>query len=78
LAGIDYKNKTDTVLGPGFAVTCNEKHEVYLTKAPDIIFEIISPLTVKKDGNNKFGIYEAEKVSHCVLAYHDDLKNKGV
>ena len=76
LAGIDYKIKSDTVLKSDIAVTCNETHEAYLTKAPEIIFEIISPSTAKKDESYKFGIYESEKVGYYVLVYPEDLKAK--
>ena len=53
-----------------------EENEIYLTKAPKIIVEIISSSTAKKDEIIKFDIYENEKVDYYILVYPDDLKAK--
>ena len=76
LGEVDYKISNDTVLKPDVVVTCGETHEAYLTKAPEIIFEIISPSTAKKDETYKFSIYEAEKLNYYVLVYPSDLRAK--
>ena len=76
LGEIDYKVNEDTVLRPDIVLTCGETHDVYLTKAPEIVFEIISPSTAKRDEKYKFEIYEAEKINYYVLIYPDDLKAK--
>jgi len=73
LGEIDYKINENTVLRPDIALTCGETHESYLTKAPEIIFEIISPSTAKKDENYKFDIYEKEKVKYYIIVYPNDL-----
>jgi len=64
------------VLRPDIVLTCGETHEAYLTKAPEIIVEIISPSTAKRDENYKFSLYEKEKVNYYILVYPDDLKAK--
>ena len=72
----DWKVNDNTVLRPDIVFTCNDHHEKYLTKAPKIIFEIISPTTAKNDETVKFSIYEDEKVEYYVLVYPKDLKAK--
>ncbi len=72
----NYKVSNDTVLKPDLVFVCDENNENYLTKAPEIIFEIISPSTARKDEIYKFYIYEQEKVKYYVLVYPEDLKAK--
>ena len=73
LAEVDYKISDDTVLRPDVVLTCGETNESYLTKAPEIIIEIISKSTAKRDETYKFDIYEAEKVKYYIIVYPDDL-----
>lgn len=76
LGEIDYKVNEDTVLRPDIVLTCGETHDVYLTKAPEIVFEIISPSTAKRDEKYKFDIYETEKVNYYILVYPTDNRAK--
>ncbi len=76
LGEVDYKVSDDTILRPDIALTCGETNESYLTKAPEIIVEIISPSTAKRDETYKFDIYEAEKVKYYIIIYPDDLRAK--
>jgi len=76
LGEIDYKISNDTVLKPDIVLTCGETNESYLTKAPEIVVEIISKSTAKRDEKYKFQIYEEEKVKYYILVYPDDLKAK--
>jgi Uma2 family endonuclease len=76
LGEIDYKISDDTVLRPDIVLTCNEDNEAYLVKAPEIVVEIISKSTAKRDEKYKFEIYENEKVKYYILVYPDDLKAK--
>lgn len=73
LGEVDYKISNDTVLRPDVVLTCGETNENYLTKAPEIIVEIISPSTAKRDETYKFSIYEAQKVIYYMIIYPDDL-----
>ncbi len=70
---IDYKISDDTVLRPDVVLICDEPNEAYITKAPEIIVEIISKSTAKKDEKYKFEIYEQEKVNYYVIVYPDEL-----
>ena len=76
LGEIDYKVSDDTVLRPDIVLTCGETNESYLTKAPEIVVEIISKSTAKRDEKYKFEIYEKEKVTYYILVYPDDLRAK--
>jgi len=73
---VDWKVTEETVLKPDIVFACDDEHEAYLTKAPKIIVEILSPSTAKKDETVKFDIYEAEGVQYYILVYPDDLKAK--
>ena len=72
----DYKVADDTIVRPDVVLTCNETGTAYLTKAPEVIFEIISKSTAKNDENYKFDLYEKEKVKYYCIVYPDDLKVK--
>jgi len=76
LGEIDYKVSDDTILKPDIVLTCGETSENYLIKAPQIIVEIISKATAKRDEKYKFEIYEQEKVKYYILVYPDDLVAK--
>jgi Uma2 family endonuclease len=73
LGEIDYKISDDTVLRPDIVLTCDETNEAYLIKTPEIIIEIASKSTVKRDEKYKFEIYEAQKVKYYIIVYPDDL-----
>ena len=76
LGEVDYKINDETILRPDVVLTCGETHAMYLTKAPEIIVEIISKSTAKRDEVYKFDIYEKEKVKYYILVYPDDLNAK--
>ncbi len=73
LGEVDYKISDDTILRPDIVVTCDETGEAYLTKAPEIIVEIVSKSSAKRDEVYKFEIYEREKVRYYIIVYPDDL-----
>ena len=72
---VDVKFSEDTVLRPDVAVFCY-KIENYPTKAPDIVFEVVSKNSVRMDEEIKFEIYKDEKVKYYVLVYPSDKKAK--
>lgn len=76
LGECDYKISNDTILRPDVVLSCGETHEAYLTKAPEIVCEIISKSTAKRDEIYKFDIYEAEKVMYYIIVYPDELYAK--
>ena len=72
----DYKLSDDTVFRPDVVLICNEPNDAYITKAPEIIIEVVSKSTVKNDEGYKFEQYQAENVKYYVIAYPDGLYAK--
>lgn len=75
-AELDWKIGEDLVLRPDVVMFCNDEKEDYITKAPQIIVEVISKSSSLRDEKIKFEIYEREKVPYYIIAYPDDLKAK--
>ncbi len=65
---IDWEVSSDTVVKPDALVIC-KKIEEKINKTPEIIFEVISPSTAKRDEVLKFDIYEKEGVKYYILVY---------
>ena len=72
----DWKVSEDTVLRPDVAVVCNDENQNFIAKTPEIVFEVVSPSTARKDEGLKYGLYEKEKVRYYVLVYPDTLTAK--
>ena len=68
LLPVDWKISEDTIVQPDNLVYCGEfTNQAYITKAPRIIFEVLSPSTAIKDANLKFELYEREGVRYYVI-----------
>ena len=68
LVAVDWKVSDDTVVCPDNVVICHQPmHDAYLLKAPEVIFEILSPSTRIKDTGLKFELYEKEGVTYYVI-----------
>jgi len=65
----------DTVVRPDCMVICYEPIDK-ITKTPEIVFEIISKSTAKRDETLKFDLYEREGVKYYILVYTDIKKAK--
>ncbi len=72
---LDYLVNSENVLRPDIALICGEEGD-YITKAPKIVIEIVSPSTAKRDEKVKFEIYEREKVLYYILVYPKLLNAK--
>lgn len=69
LLPIDWKISDETVVQPDNLVVCGAQLAgQYLTQAPSLIFEILSPSTAHKDRHLKFELYEREAVKYYVIA----------
>lgn len=65
----DWKLNEHTVVCPDNLVICHEpENQNYLTRAPVLIFEILSPSTASRDEGLKLRLYEAEGVRWYVIA----------
>lgn len=76
LAKEDWKIDEATVVRPDVVLTCNEKGQEHLTKTPEIVVEIVSRQSARKDEQIKFALYEAEKVPYYILIYPNETKAK--
>ncbi len=72
---MDWDIMSDTVVRPDSMVICYEPKE-RLTKRPEIIFEVISPSSSKRDELLKFDLYQNEGVPYYILVYPDSQKAK--
>ncbi len=65
---VDYEVSEDTIVRPDIVVICKPVEEV-VNKAPEIIFEIVSPSTGRRDETIKFELYQREGVKYYGLVY---------
>lgn len=74
LLPVDYKIDENTIVQPDNLVVCDEPLDgAYITKAPLIIFEVLSRSTERKDRHLKFELYQHEGVLYYGLV---DLAEK--
>jgi len=65
---IDYRVSDDTVVSPDVLVACGDDlGEQYLRKTPEIVFEILSPSTAKRDRGIKYQLYEGQAIKYYVI-----------
>jgi len=68
LLPVDWKISERTVVQPDNLVICHDPdNDAYITKAPKIIFEILSKSTAQKDKHLKYDLYEQEGVNYYVI-----------
>jgi len=73
LLPVDWKISDDTIVQPDNLVICHHpRNGAYLTKAPTIIFEILSKSTASKDKNLKYKLYEQEGVKYYIIVDPND------
>lgn len=73
LQPVDWKIRDDTIVQPDNLVICHEPtNEKYLTRAPEIVFEVLSPSTARKDLGIKFDLYEQEGVAWYFIVDPDE------
>ena len=68
LLPIDWKIGEDTVVQPDNLVICHTpQQDAYISKAPKIVFEILSKSTATVDKHLKYELYEAEGVGYYII-----------
>ena len=68
LMPVDWKISDDMIVQPDNSVIChNPTNQAYITKAPKIIFEILSKSTAKKDKEIKYKLYQQEGVKYYII-----------
>lgn len=64
---IDYKVADDIILQPDMLIVCNSIDKKFLDFCPALVVEILSPATAMKDRNNKFTIYQSQKIPYYLI-----------
>ncbi len=73
LLPVDWKITEDTIVQPDNLIVCYQPTGNYITRAPSVIFEVLSPSTRRKDERVKFRLYESAGVKYYCLV---DLEEK--
>ena len=73
---IDVEFSADTVVRPDLIVICHEPEGDWVTRAPEMIVEVVSTNSARRDESVKFDLYEAEGVTYYMLVYPDAKKVK--
>lgn len=68
---IDWQIAEDTVVQPDVLIVCNPIQGARLYQRPEIVFEILSPSTKRKDRTVKFDLYQEQKVPYYILVDPD-------
>ncbi len=77
LLPVDWKIDEGTTVQPDNLVVCGDlEKKAYLSKAPTLIFEVLSKATAHKDRTTKFELYEQEGVQHYVIVDPDESMAK--
>lgn len=72
LMPIDWVIDEHTVVQPDALVVCGPIGGKFLSKAPSVIFEILSPSTAQKDRTAKLELYEYAQVPYYVIVNPDN------
>jgi Uma2 family endonuclease len=72
---MDWQISKDSVVRPDSMVICYEPDD-RLTKKPEIVFEVTSKSTVRRDEILKFDLYQSEGVKYYILVYPEIKKAK--
>jgi len=70
----EVKFKDETVVRPDVFIKCGELDDITIT--PQIIFEVISKGSIKRDELLKFNLYKQEGVRYYGLVYPDEKRAK--
>ncbi len=73
---IDVEFSEETVVRPDVLVICHTPDGERLTRAPELICEVISKATARRDEETKFQLYRDEGVMHYILVYPESRKAK--
>jgi Uma2 family endonuclease len=73
-AELDWIISNDTVVRPDIMVVCDQDLGQKVTKAPELIFEIVSNQRARIDEIIKLNLYAQEGVDYYVLVYPDFKK----
>ncbi len=69
LGETDYKINEETVVRPDVLVVRKPVGGAYLAQRPELIVEVVSPSTARRDERVKLQLYAQQKVPYYLLAY---------
>lgn len=73
LLPVDWKIDEHTIVQPDNLIVCDESEDgAYISKAPLVIFEILSKSTAMKDKHLKYEIYQQEGVKYYAIVDPDE------
>jgi Uma2 family endonuclease len=64
---IDYIIQEDIIVTPDLLILCKPVEGHYLTFAPDLVAEILSPSTALKDRNTKYDLYQMQSIPYYLI-----------
>ena len=64
---VDWKISDDTVVCPDNSVVCKKIKTNFIEDVPQMIFEVLSPSTKKKDRTVKYNIFQEQGVKYYIL-----------
>lgn len=70
LVEMDWEIGSDTVVRPDLLVTC-QPHDERITRTPELVIEVVSASSGKRDEHIKFELYAQQGVSWYLLVYPD-------
>ena len=73
---IDVEFAEETVVRPDLVIICYPAQGDRLTRAPELIVEVVSHLRSRRDEVIKFDLYQREGVAYYILAYPEAQKAK--
>jgi len=73
---IDVQFSDATVVRPDVIVICHDPEGEWITRAPELVFEILSPQTARRDEIIKFQLYRDEGVAWYSIVYPELRKAK--
>ena len=68
---LDYKVAEETVLQPDMLVVKGDIQKSYLDFPPELVVEILSPVTNLKDKHSKYCIYEEQQIKYYLIVCPD-------
>jgi len=72
---MDLELSNDTVVKPDSMVICYQPKDK-LTSPPEIVFEVVSKSSSRRDEILKFDLYQSEAIKYYILVYPDNKKAK--
>ncbi|MEA3512402.1 MAG: Uma2 family endonuclease [Campylobacterota bacterium] len=64
---VDWKISNETVVCPDNSIVCNKEKTNFIETVPEVIFEVLSPSTKKKDRTIKYNIFQEQGVKYYIL-----------